>query len=158
MCSIRASIPSIVHAICCYILASNHKNDVLPGLPIVKIFKMLLQYHPIFKMVPQQDCIIKNYCLILLAPFLIISFHFLFLPSLLFCSLLFKPKTRGCPRVKFVPDSGPTRIVRVGENQHRNQPVLMVGQSGSGPSVFGFVLVGFGFRCQCRNFTGSGEI
>ena len=51
VCRIRALIPSIVRAICCYILASNHKNDVLPGLPIVKIFTMLLQYHPIFKMV-----------------------------------------------------------------------------------------------------------
>ena len=34
----------------------------------------------------------------------------------------------------------------------------MVRLSGSDPSVFGFVSVGFGFRCRCRNFTGSNEI
>ena len=35
-----------------------------------------------------------------------------------------------------MPDPDPTRTIRVGENQNRNQPVLMVGLSGSGPSVF----------------------
>ena len=37
-----------------------------------------------------------------------------------------------------MPDPGPTRIVQVGENQHRNQPVLMVGSSNSSPSVSSF--------------------
>ena len=33
----------------------------------------------------------------------------------------------------------------------------MVGLSGSGPSVFEFVLVGFGFLCRCRYLAGSVE-
>ena len=64
----------------------------------------------------------------------------------------------GSGRVRFVPDPEPTRIFRMGENQNRNRPILMVGLSGSGPSVFGFVLVGFGFPRRCRNFAWSGEI
>ena len=35
-------------------------------------------------------------------------------------------------RVRFVLDLGPTWIVRVGENQNRNRPVLMVRSSGLG--------------------------
>ena len=37
-----------------------------------------------------------------------------------------------------MPDPGPTRIVQVGENQHRNQPILMVGSSNSSPSISSF--------------------
>ena len=39
-----------------------------------------------------------------------------------------------------MPDSGPNRIVWVGENQHQNQPVLMVGSSNSSPSVSSFAV------------------
>ena len=33
----------------------------------------------------------------------------------------------GWGQVGFVPNPDPTRTIRVGENQNRNQPVLMVG-------------------------------
>ena len=54
-------------------------------------------------------------------------------------------------RVGFVPESDPTRKIRVGEKQNLNRPVIMVGSSGSGPS-------GFGFHRHCRYFAGSVEI
>ena len=66
------------------------------------------------------------------------------------------------PRVGFATDPNPTQIFRVGENQNRNRPVLMVGSSSSGPLGFGLVSIQFQvsppvpiFRRQCRYFAES---
>ena len=55
-------------------------------------------------------------------------------------------------RVEFVPDRNRLEVFRLGENQNRNWPILMVGSSGSGLSVSGRLSVGFGFWSQCRYF------
>ena len=57
-----------------------------------------------------------------------------------------------------MPDLDPIRIFRVGEKQNQNQPVIMIGLSGSGLSGFGFVPVGFRFRCRCGYFAGLVKI
>ena len=57
-----------------------------------------------------------------------------------------------------MPDLDPIRIFRVGEKQNQNQPVIMIGLSSSGLSGFGFVPVGFRFRCRCGYFAGLVKI
>ena len=57
-----------------------------------------------------------------------------------------------------MPDLDPIRIFRVGEKQNQNQPVIMIGLSGSGLSGFGFVPVDFRFCCRCGYFVGLVKI
>ena len=56
-----------------------------PDGKLKKKFTVLLQYNHICKMIQEQDCMVKNSFLLSdssLTSFLIISFHFLFLPSI----------------------------------------------------------------------------
>ena len=57
-----------------------------------------------------------------------------------------------------MPDLDLTRSFWVGKNQNRNQPVLMVGSSGLGPSVLGKLSVGFRFWSRCQYFAKSIKI
>ena len=63
----------------------------------------------------------------------------------------------GCPRVGFVPNPDPTRIIWVEENMARNRPGDLVRFFSS--SLVGFGLYRFGYRVYRREqfLAGSGE-
>ena len=58
----KAFTLGLSHAICWYILASKLQKLPLSGLPIVKKFTIVLQYHPKCRMVLQLNCKKKKNC------------------------------------------------------------------------------------------------